>query len=568
MGKTPRHYLIVAALVAGFVLTDTRVHADDEKFYSDLIRLDKVVTKIRENYVEDVSSDELVSSAIDGMRGILDPHTSYFSPKDYEDLKATTEGEFGGIGLQVGVRDRTLTVISPIAGTPAQRMGLRAGDKIFRIDSISTQDISVDDAVDKLRGKPGTKVRLQVFREGVFQPLEFVLTREIIKIQSVPYAAMLNDTVGYVRVTEFAKHTGEDLEEKVDELKKKNPKGIILDLRVNPGGLLNQAVSVSELFLKKGDMVVYTQGRQKSQTQEYHSERDPIWTGKLVVLVDENSASAAEIVAGAMQDWDRGVVLGENTYGKGSVQTVLPLDGEGNTLKLTTAYYYTPAGRCINKPENAVRFKRDREAKDSSHTQDTTWFTTKAGRKVLAGGGITPDVLVPDPRYARFDEELLRKMMFFDFVVKKRAEITAKTPVTQDFQVTPELVEEFRRYVFADTTFSHFKSTAILALDDARAAWKQERREQDSTADTASGEFDRAATALRSLLQNDVNQEFAANRGFIEEQLKAELLEAVLGEDARTTFELQHDPQVDEAIHYINDNRLFQKVFKKTKDKG
>jgi len=416
-------------------------------------------------------------------------------------------------------------------------------------------------------------VKLQILREGVPQPLDFLLTREIIKIESVPYASMLNDSVGYVKVNEFAKRTGEDLEEKIDELKKQNPRGIILDLRYNPGGLLNQAVSVSQLFLKKDDLVVYTQGREKSQNQEYHSDRDPVWTGKLVVLVDENSASAAEIVAGAMQDWDRGVVLGENTYGKGSVQTILPIDGDGNTLKLTTAYYYTPAGRCINKPENGVRFLRDREAKaeDSTHskfTKDTTWFTTKAGRKVLAGGGITPDVLVPDVRYTRFDEELLRKTMFFGFIIKERAAITAKTTVTPDFEVTPDMVENFRRYVFADTTFSHFKSPAILALGDAREAWKQERHERDSTADTGSGEFNHAAAALETLLQGEVNREFDSSKEFIKEQLKAELLGAVLGEDARTAFELQHDNQVDAAIHYINDNRLFTRVFKKVKDKG
>ncbi len=566
MRKGSLHYFTLTGLAIAFALPAKRIQAQDEKFYSDLIRLEKVVTQIRENYVEDVSADDLVEASVSGMRNILDPHTAYLNPRDYEDLKATTDGEFGGLGIQIGVRDRMLTVVSPMAGTPAQRMGLRAGDRILRIDSASALDLTIDDAIDRLRGKVGTQVKLQILREGVPQPLEFLMTREIIRIESVPYAAVLRDSVGYVRVTEFAKRTGEDLKQKVEDLKKKNPRGIILDLRVNPGGLLNQAVSVSELFLKKDAMVVYTQGRLKSQNQEYRSGRDPVWTGKMVVLVDENSASAAEIVAGAMQDWDRAVVLGENTYGKGSVQTRFPLDGDGHALKLTTAYYYTPSGRCINKPENGVRFKQERDAKDSTRKQDTARYATHDGRKMLAGGGITPDILVPDPRHTRFDEELLRKTMFFGFIVKQRAAITAKGPVTPDFQVTPELVEEFRRYVFADTAFSKFKSTAMLALEDARDAWKLERHERDSTADTASGEFDRASAALETLLQDEVNREFASNQDFIKEQLKAELLGAVLGEDARTAFELQHDRQVDEAIHYIEDPRLYARVFKKSKE--
>ena len=566
MKRSRLYYLTVIVLVAGFAFVGTRVQAGGDKFYSDLIRLDKVVTKINENYVEDVTSDELVKAAIGGIRGILDPHTNYFNPKDYEDLKVTTEGEFGGLGIQIGIRDRFLTVVSPLAGTPAQRMGLRAGDRILRIDTTNTADMSIDDAVDRLRGKPGTQVKLQIWREGLSQPMDFLITREIIKIESVPYASMLDDSVGYVKVTQFVKKTGEDLERKIGELKKRNPKGIILDLRMNPGGLLDQAVAVSELFLHKDDLVVFTKGRVKSQSREYHGVRDPAWTGKLVVLVNGNSASASEIVAGAMQDWDRGVVLGEETYGKGSVQTVLQMDAEGNALKLTTAYYYTPAGRCINKPENAVRFKRERDAKDSTHKQDTAWFTTKAGRRVKAAGGITPDVIVPDYHYTRFSQELLRKTEFFGYVVRKREEITAKTRVTPDFEVTQDMVDDFRKFVFADTTFSKFKSNAILALDDARDAWKLERHERDSTADTNTAEFDRASAALDALLRAEVEKEFVANAAFIKQELKAELLGAVLGEKARTAFELRHDHQVDEATRYIRDSRLFARVFKKSKE--
>ncbi|MDB5104771.1 MAG: carboxyl-terminal protease [Fibrobacteres bacterium] len=567
MKKSKFYYVTVAILIAGFAFISNRVQAGGEKFYSDLIRLDKVVTKINENYVEDVSSEELVDAAIGGIRSILDPHTAYFTPKDYEDLKVNTEGEFGGLGIQIGIRDQILTVVSPLAGTPAHRMGLQAGDKIIRIDTTSTQGISIDDAVEKLRGKPGSPVKIQILREGMLEPMEFNIVREVIKIESVPYAAMVNDSTGYIKITQFAKRTSEDLEAKIMELKKKDMKNLIIDLRVNPGGLLNQAISVSELFLDKNQMVVYTKGRVKSQNQEYHSRRNPIWTKKMVVLVNENSASASEIVAGAIQDWDRGIVLGETSFGKGSVQTILPLDGQQNTLKLTTAYYYTPAGRCINKPENAVRFKK---AATDSARKDTTYFYTKAGRKVLAGGGITPDVILPGRKYTRFATELLRKTMFFNYAIKKRHEIAKKTKITPDFVVTPEILEDFKKFVYTDTTFTKFKSASIIALENFRDIVKKERVERGDTLpnNKDKAEVESATGALEGVLRAEAEKEFEKNTDYITYQLKAELLGAALGEDARTAFELKNDNQVIEASRYLGDHKLFAKAFKKSKDKG
>jgi len=563
--KSTWFYLTALAVVGGFALISNHVQAGGEKFYSDLIRLDKVVTKINENYVEEVSSEELVDAAISGIRNILDPHTAYFTPKDYEDLRVSTEGEFGGLGIQIGIRDQILTVVSPLAGTPAHRMGMRAGDKIIKIDSVSTQGITIDDAVEKLRGKPGTEVKLTILREGLLEPMEFNISREIIKIESVPYAGMLNDSVGYIKVTQFAKRTGADLEAKIDELKKKNMKALVLDLRVNPGGLLNQAIEVSELFLDKGEMVVYTKGRVKGQNQEYHSNRAPIWTKKLVVMVNENSASASEIVAGAIQDWDRGLIMGATTYGKGSVQTILQLDGQKNTLKLTTAYYYTPSGRCINKPENAVRFKKD----EDSGATDTTHYKTHAGRMVAAGGGITPDVAVEGQKLTRFSQDLLRKTMFFNFIVKKRAEIEKLGKVTPKQKIEDSLIAEFRSFVYSDSTFANYKSGGLLALEDFRKNLNKENKNGlDSLPGGLGQDVERDLAALAKTLQAQTVKEFDRNMDFIQTQLKAELLGAVLGEDVRTAFELQHDVQIKEALKYIGDNKLFAKGYKKAKSKG
>jgi carboxyl-terminal processing protease len=591
MNKGKPYLLAAVLIVGGLALLGNRADAEGDRFYSDLTRLDKVVTKITESYVEEVSSKELVDAAIGGMRGILDPHTAYFEAKDYEDLKISTDGEFGGLGIQIGIRDQVLTVVSPLSGTPAHRMGLRAGDQITRIDTLDTRGITVDEAVGKLRGKPGTKVTIRIRREGVANPLDYTITREIIKIESVPYAAMLNDSIGYVKVTQFSRTTASDLEAKIRELKKRgNPKGLVLDLRTNPGGLLNQAVEVSELFLEKGLTVVQTKGRVRGQNQEYRSGRAPLWTGKLAVLVNGSSASAAEIVAGALQDWDRGVLLGGTTFGKGSVQTVQELDRRGNALKLTTAHYYTPSGRNINKPENGRRGRAvamadamsdgmsdgmsDEEGEVDSaaaaesagpaKAPDTAVFRTRAGRAVRAAGGVTPDVVVPERRISRFVLELFRKNMFFTFAVKHRTEITAGAPggtVSPGFEVPSAMVEEFRAFVFADTAFSRFRGAAAVALEQSREAWRKERADRGDTAgsahDRSAAEFDRAYGAVEGLLRAEAEREFTANLDFIRRELKAEILGATSGEEARTAHELRHDAQVSEALRYLGDNRLY-----------
>lgn len=593
MNKGKPYFFFVLLVVAGLALLGNRADADADRFYSDLSRLDKVVTKITESYVEQVSSKDLVDAAIDGMRDVLDPHTAYFDAKDYEDLKVSTEGEFGGLGIQIGIRDQVLTVVSPLAGTPAHRMGLRAGDQILRIDSLGTRGITVEDAVGKLRGKPGTKVTLRIGREGVADPLDYTIKREIIKIESVPHASMLNDSVGYVKITQFSRTTASDLENRLVDLRKRGAKALVLDLRTNPGGLLGQAVEVSELFLEKGSVVVETRGRVRGQNQTYRSGRAPLWNGKVAVLVNGSSASAAEIVAGAVQDWDRGVLLGTTTFGKGSVQTVQELDKRGNALKLTTAHYYTPAGRNINKPENGRRGKIDagdegeeegldggeggepsgeapRDAAVKKAKGDTTLYKTRAGRTVLGHGGITPDINVPDRRVSRFVLELFRKNMFFNYAIKHRAEIAARQPggeIKPSFVVSPELVAEFRAHVFADTSFSRFRGAAATALEQSRAAWLKDREARGDTAEGAA-EFRRAFDALDKMLAAEGAREFEANLDLIKRELKAELLGAAIGEDARTVHELRHDHQVKEALRYLADDKLYAATLKPAEGKA
>ncbi len=566
-GKGFWFYAAAAVTITIFGFAGNRVEASGEKFYSDLIRLDRVVSKISENYVEEVDSDELVDAAISGIRTILDPHTAYFREKDYEDLKIHTAGEFGGLGITIGIRNNILTVISPLQGTPAFRMGLHAGDRIIRIDTMSTKGMSIEAAVEKLRGKPGTAVTIKVMREDMMEPVDFTIVRDIIKIESVPYADLVADSIGYVQVVQFSKKTGEDLARSINLLKKKGMKSLILDLRVNPGGLLDQAIAVGDLFLEKDQMIVFTKGRIKSQNHEFRASKPALWKGKVVVLVDRHSASASEIVAGAIQDSDRGLVLGETTFGKGSVQTILPLDAQNNALKLTTAYYYTPSGRCINKPENAVRLKHveeendldsDEESVDKSKT-DSIFFYTKKGRKVKANGGITPDVIHPNRRANRYTIELLRKTMFFNYAIKKKSVLEKKYKLDKALEINAEILEDFRQFVYSDTTFQQYKSAAMLAFDAFEEVLKKEATNGDTTiVAKIPPRLEKPIEELEKSLKKESEKEFENNLDIIKQSLKTELIGAAKGLDEQTAFKLNKDDQVQDAIHYLRDDKLYQ----------
>jgi carboxyl-terminal processing protease len=307
-----------------------------------------VFDRIKQAYVEDVDDKTLLENAIKGMLSGLDPHSSYLEPEAFEDLQVNTTGEFGGLGIEVGMEDGFVKVISPIDDTPAAKAGVRAGDLIIKLDDTPVKGLSLADAVNMMRGKPGSKITLTLIREGEDKPLELTLTRAVIQVQSVK-KRLLEPQYGYVRLSQFQVHSGEDVEKAIKELHKLNQgdlKGLVLDLRNNPGGVLQAAVEVADLFVEDG-LVVYTKGRLPDAEMEFPATPGDILKGTpLVVLVNGGSASASEIVAGALQDQQRAMVMGTTTFGKGSVQTVLPLH-DNRALKLTTARYYTPSGRSI-----------------------------------------------------------------------------------------------------------------------------------------------------------------------------------------------------------------------------
>ncbi len=344
------------------------------KTYEKLKAFSEILSLVESNYVESVESDALIDGAIKGMVKALDPHSSYLPPKSYKNMLVDTSGKFGGLGIEISVRKGLLTVVSPIEDTPAFNAGIKAGDKIIKIEDESTLDLTLTDAVSKLRGETGTPVKITIFRETLDAPKEFTIVRAIIKVRSVVKKIYRNE-IGYVKIRSFSKNTSSDLDAALAEFEQKGVTKLVLDVRNNPGGLLNQAVEVSDRFLKKENLIVYTKGRTDEQNMRFttHDKVKRV-TYPMIILVNGGSASASEIVAGALQDLGRAVILGTTTFGKGSVQTIIPLT-DGSALRLTTARYYTPSGKVIQEngitPDIIVEMPLETEVKEDEKDKES-----------------------------------------------------------------------------------------------------------------------------------------------------------------------------------------------------
>ncbi|RLE07859.1 MAG: peptidase S41 [Candidatus Aminicenantes bacterium] len=342
----------------------------EDDFYRQVPIFTEAVTLIRNGYVNETKGKDLIYGALRGMLSSLDSHSQFMDPREYKEMNLETKGEFGGVGIVISIKNNLLTVISPIEGTPAFKAGIKAGDIIVKIDGESSKDISLYKAVDKIRGETGSEVTLTIMREGARKLLDFTIVRDIIEVKAVKEAKLLTDNIGYIKLVVFNEKTNKELEEALDKLEEHGADSLILDLRNNPGGLLTASVETSSKFIKRGKLIVYTQGREKKDTMRFSSKgrqksNSIFFDCPLVVLVNEGSASASEIVAGAIQDYQRGILLGSKTFGKGSVQTVLPLS-DGSGLRLTTAKYFTPLGRCIQDkgiiPDIVAEIKEEQKA--------------------------------------------------------------------------------------------------------------------------------------------------------------------------------------------------------------
>ena len=453
-------FILVTALVMGTWAVG-RVQETGDNTYANIERFIQVLTKVRDHYVEPVTTDKLMDNAIRGMLRTLDPYSQYLDKEEAERLETSTHGAFGGIGISIGMRDSWVTVVSPIEGTPAWRAGMQGGDRIIRIDGANTEGFSLDDAMKRMRGEKGTKVVLTIFREGRDKPMDFEIVRDIIQIKSVPFAGVLENGVGYIRLSSFSEKSREEIDQALSKIEKQKVRGLILDLRFNPGGLLSQAVEVSEEFAPRGKKIVYTRGRDPSQNRDFISTADQPHLGyPLVVLVNQWTASASEIVSGAVQDLDLGVVAGQTTFGKGLVQTVIPLTRSvrGPKLKLTTAKYYTPSGRCIQKDEqlkDGALAADDEESDDAAPALPDSLkvkkplpeYKTEMGRTVFGGGGIAPDIELDEVKIPLLVQDLEQKQVFFKFAVKYAVK---HKEAPKDYALTPAIRDEFRDLLKAE----------------------------------------------------------------------------------------------------------------------
>jgi carboxyl-terminal processing protease len=548
-------------------------------FYEEVSRLNKVISEINLKYVEEVNPSEITEAAIGGMRLVLDPNTSVLDSKASDNLKLATDGEFGGIGITIGIRDNILTVVSPMVGTPAYNLGIMAGDRITHINGKPTKDFSLDESLGKLRGKVGTDVTVTIAREGTVAPFDVKITRAKIVVHAVTYANMLDKDIGYIQLGSFSSKTAHELEEAINKLKKQGMKKMVLDLRSNPGGLLNQAIEVSELFLKKGNRIVSTKGRVVNS--ESNATKNGILPEDMhiAVLVNQGTASAAEIVSGALQDWDRALVVGKTTFGKGSVQTIYPLDYEGRALKLTTAFYYLPFGRCVNKPEQGIKgrgYKSNSEDDDSpadsiakdTAVRDTQIYYTSGGRKMYGGGGITPDVDIeanPIPWIAQVQE---RMSMYFRFVVKYRPQLgDMAAKVDSTWAIPDSLFNSFRAFTSTDTNFTKIKSPAQSQAEIVEEVLlKEQNIIYGDTSKVLKDTLTVAAIAgLKAALVKQNDAQAKEIRSYSLNAIKRELIAAAKGDEARIAWMLKDDAQLAEALKYLKSEALYKDKMKSVK---
>ncbi len=448
-----------SCLAGGFL--GTTLQADAERPEDELRTFSRVLALVEDNYIGETDSREMVKNAILGMLRSLDPHSNYLDPESFTEMRDEQRGRFSGLGIQIAKRgrDKPLTIIAPIDDTPAARANLQAGDIIFKIEGEETIELTVQDAVRRLKGDKGTKVTVTIKRPGLAEMFDVTLVRDDIPINSLRVAYMLDDTTGFLRLSNFTSTTARELDEAMARLDQQGMQRLVLDLRGTPGGLLEQAVQVSERFIEGGKLLVYTRGRVPEADEDYVA-RDGVerLDLPLIVLVDHSSASASEIVSGAIQDHDRGLVVGQPTFGKGLVQRVIPLR-DGGALAVTTAKYYTPSGRLIQRdytdldhyyfdepsddPANPYSgFAIDPEDVDALANREV--FYTASGRTVYGGGGITPDYLVKSPRGSKLFSRMFRENAFFDFAVQYAA---AHPDLERGFRPAERFVADFKSFL-------------------------------------------------------------------------------------------------------------------------
>ncbi len=495
-------------------------------------------------YVDDIDPSKFMRTGIDAMLNSLDPYTNYISEAEIEGFRFQTTGKYGGIGATIRKSGDYIAIAEPYEGFAAYKAGLMAGDVILEIDGKTTKGKTTDDMSTILKGSPGTTIKMLIQRPGDKNTMVKEFPREEIKINSVPYHGMLNKDIGYIRLSQFTEQCGKDVADALKDLEKNNQlKGVVFDLRGNPGGLLNEAVNIVNVFVDKGQLVVKTKGKVAEWDKEYKALNDAIDTKiPVVILANSGSASASEIVSGALQDLDRGVIVGQKTYGKGLVQTTRQLS-YGTQLKVTTAHYFTPSGRCIQALDYAHRNEDGSVGKIADSLK--TPFKTKDGRTVYDGGGVDPDILLDAPKYSPISKSLIEKNLIFDFATQYRQQHDSIMNA-KDFKLSDADWNAFQNYI-KDKPYDYTTKTeeALKLL--------QKNAESEKYIDAIQSDYD----VIKNKISHDKDQDLVKNKDEIMKLLQQEIVARYYFQNGRILNALQNDPEVLKAIDVINDQALY-----------
>lgn len=548
--KKHRTFLLVVFVSFSSIVTWSFV--DD--FFEVSKNLDIFSSAFREvtmYYVDPVEPGKLMKKGIDAMLETLDPYTNFIPESEIEDYRFMTTGQYGGIGAQIRQKGDYVAISEPYEGFPAQKSDLRAGDEILEIDGIKAKGKKTDEVSRILKGQPKTQVKILIRREGEKDPIEKVITREEIKVKSVPYYGMLKDNIGYIRLTGFTENCGADVKNALTELKEKNNlKAVVLDLRFNPGGLLTEAVNVSNVFVDRGQEIVSTRGKMKALDKTYKAMNAAVDADiPLAVLVNSGSASASEIVSGSLQDLDRGVIIGQRTFGKGLVQTTRTL-GYNAQLKITTSKYYVPSGRCIQ----ALDYTHRNEDGSVGKIPDSlvTEFKTRAGRKVFDGGGILPDVAVEQKKLSNISVSLLTKNIIFDYASHYRNGHPSLVPPAE-FTLTDNDWNDFVNYI-SDKDYD-YTTKSEKSLDDLKKNAEEEKY------------FDALKTGIDGLKQklaHNKKEDVDKNRDEITNLLVQEIVSRYYYQAGKIQASFARDTEVQKAVEVLSNSSMYSTLLNGT----
>jgi carboxyl-terminal processing protease len=506
-----------------------------------------VFREINTYYVDDIDAGKLTKKAIDEMLNQLDPYTNYISEAEAEDFRVQMTGQYGGVGAMIGIKGDYVMITDPYEGYPAQKEGLMAGDLIVEIEGKSTKGKSSGDVSKMLKGQPGTKVKIMIRRDG--KDLEKNLTREEIKMKNVPYYGMINNETGYIKLAQFTNDAGKEVADALEALKKNSGiKNVILDVRGNPGGLLHEAINIVNVFIPIGQEVVSTKGKVSEWDKTYRTLNQPVDLElPVVVLTSRGSASASEIVSGALQDLDRAVVVGQKTFGKGLVQSTRPLNYNAQ-VKITTAKYYVPSGRCIQ----ALDYSHRNEDGSVGNMPDSLKraFKTKNGRKVYDGGGVDPDIAVPTKNYSQIAQSLMSKLLIFDFATQYRYK-NASIAAAKDFKISEADFEDFKKFI-TDKDYGYTTSTE-KSLDEFK-----KKAEEEKYFDAVKLQYE----SMKKELQHDKKADIEKNKEEIKLLLEEEIAKRYYFQKAHYEAAFDHDEDILEALKVLADKNKYESILK------